>query len=35
MCTQGTIIVTMKETNKTIILNIGESLVVNLITNKH
>ena len=34
MCTQGTIIVTMKETNKTIILNIGESLVVNLITNK-
>lgn len=34
MCTQGTIIVTMKETNKTIILNVGESLVVNLTTNK-
>ncbi|QKE28353.1 FecR domain-containing protein [Arcobacter acticola] len=34
MCTQGTIIVTINETNNTTILNVGESLVINLTTNK-
>ena len=28
MCTQGTIIVTINETNNTTILNVGESLVI-------
>ena len=34
MCTQGTIIVTINETNNITILNVGESLVINLTTNK-
>ena len=34
MCTQGTIIVIMKDTNNTTILNVGESLVIDLTTNK-
>ena len=34
MCTQGTIIVTMKDTNNTTTLNVGESLVIDLTTNK-
>ena len=34
MCTQGTIIVTRKDTNNTTTLNVGESLVIDLTTNK-